>query len=78
MLQNMFTPNANRETVDAASITRLAENGIGVFVAFSSFSTVHQKCASVAYPKIASTNETKWTTVKRKFAGRLKFFSTPQ
>jgi len=77
MLQNLFTPNANRETVDAASISRLADNGIGVFVAFSSFSTVHQKYARVAYLKIASTNETKWTTVQGKFAGRLKFFSTP-
>jgi len=59
MLQNIFTPNANRETVDAAGISRLADNGIGVFVAFSSFSTVHQKRTSIACPRIASTNETK-------------------
>ena len=59
MPQNIFTPNASRDIVSAATMSRLADEGSGVFVGFSSPSTVHQKRASVAWHIIASTNETK-------------------
>jgi len=59
MLQNVFTLNANKEIASAATMSMLADMGIGVFVAFSSLSTVQQKRTSVAWPRIATTNDTK-------------------